>query len=101
MKQIRRSREAGKDIDGIVVYYSRQNLPLANRFIRDYEASLRAIEKMPGTGSLRFANELGISDLRAYSMHDFPYLVFYREHKDSIHIDRVLHMHRDILGIFL
>ena len=34
-------------------------------------------------------------------MHDFPYLVFYREHKDSIHIDRVLHMHRDILGIFL
>jgi len=101
MKQIRRSREVEKDIDGIVVYYSRQNLPLANRFIREYEASLRAIQKMPGIGSSRIGHELSISELRAYSMNDFPYFVFYREHKDAIDIDRVLHTHRDIFSIFL
>jgi len=101
MKLIRRSEEAEKDVDGIVVYYSQQGLLLANHFIREYEASLRAIEKMPGTGSPRFAHELGIPELRAYSMNDCPYFVFYREHKDAIDIDRVLHMHRDIFSIFL
>ncbi len=102
MRTIRRSAEAEKDIDEIVVYYSRQGLSLADRFIEEYEASLRAIEKIPGRGSPRLGNELGISGMRAYAMRHFPYLVFYREDNDtSVDIDRVLHSHRDILAMFL
>ena len=99
MKQVRRSDEAQKDIDGIVVHYSRESLVLANRFIRQYETSIRAIAAMPGRGSPRFGNELGIPDLRTYAMRDFPYLVFYRDHIDAIDIDRVLHSHRDVFRL--
>ena len=99
--RVRRSAEAAKDVEEVVKYYSRQDLSLANRFIRKYEASLRIIKEMPGTGSLRFANQLDIPDVRAYPMQDFPYIVFYRAHKDAIDIDRVLHSHRDTFSILL
>lgn len=101
MRRIRRSDEARKDVDEAVIYYSRQNLLLANRFIAAYELSLRSIAEMPSIGSLRFAHYLDVADLRTYPMPDFPYLIFYRELERVIQIDRVLHSHRDTFDILL
>ena len=56
---------------------------------------------MPGAGSPRFAQDLGIPNLRVRAVGDFPYFMFYVEHRDYIDLMRVLHTHRDIFSIFL
>ncbi len=101
MKRILQSLEARKDIEEIVRYYSKQNLRVTNQFINEYKIAVRKIEKMPAIGSLRFADELDIPNVRAYSLSNFPYLVFYFEQHDHIDLVRVLHTHRDIFNLLL
>ncbi len=101
MKQILQSLEARKDIEEIVRYYSKQNLRVTTQFINEYKIAVSKIEKMPAIGSLRFADELDILNVRAYSLSNFPYLVFYFEQHDHIDLVRVLHTHRDIFNLLL
>ena len=54
--------------------------------------------RSPHTGSLRFAYDFGIPDLRAWDLKRFPYVIFYMALGDRIDIWRVLHTSRDILG---
>lgn len=101
MKQARKHPEVVRDISNAVRFYADTSFDAADRFIREIEVAIARIEKMPGTGSSRFAYDLHIPGLRAYSLHDFPYLIFYFEREIYIDVARVLHAHRDLFNLLL
>ena len=99
MKKARPGIDAHKDVENAVLQYAEQSVSAADFLIEEYKEAITAIERMPGVGSLRFAHELGIPNLRAYSLHSFPYLIFYIEQGSYIDIFRVLHSSRDIYNL--
>ncbi|OHB18896.1 MAG: hypothetical protein A2854_03530 [Parcubacteria group bacterium RIFCSPHIGHO2_01_FULL_56_18] len=99
MKKARPGIDAQKDVEKAVLYYAGQSLSVSQLFIEEYKAVVALLERMPSMGSFRFAHELDIADLRAYSLHSFPYLVFYIEHNTFIDIVRILHSSRDIYNL--
>ena len=66
------------------------------RFVDAVEATAQRIGRNPRIGSLRFAYELSLPDLRDMSVGKFPYLLFYVERKGSVEVWRLLHTSRDI-----
>ena len=94
--KIRKYPQAEQDIADAVTHYARESGNLSGRFLQEVEAVIVRIKVMPHSGSLRFARELDIQDLRAYSLHNFPYLIFYIGSGKYIDIVRVLHSSRDI-----
>ena len=99
MKKARPGIDAQQDVENAVLHYAEQSLNASLFFIEEYKTAITAIERVPGVGSLRFANELDIPNLRAYSLHSFPYLIFYIEHGDFVDVVRVLHSSRDIYNL--
>ncbi len=69
---------------------------VAAKFINAIEAVLADVGRHPHGGTLRFSYELDIPELRAWSLAQFPYLVFYVERDREIDVWRVLHTRRDI-----
>ncbi|QTN26452.1 type II toxin-antitoxin system RelE/ParE family toxin [Rhodoferax sp. AJA081-3] len=85
------------DTEQAIAHYLEQDAPTAALgFVDALERAYAHIGKHPATGSPRYAHELGIPELRSWSLHKYPYLVFYVEHEDHIDVWRVLHMKRDI-----
>jgi toxin ParE1/3/4 len=54
------------------------------------------IKKHPASGSLRYAYELGLPNLRCMTLTGFPYIDFYLEQAGHLDVWRVLHAKRDI-----
>ncbi len=77
-------------------YVAEADVATAIRFVNAVEATAQRIGRNPRLGSLRFAYELSLADLRAMSVGKFPYLVFYVERESSIDVWRILHASRDI-----
>jgi len=95
-----RSR-AASDIDDVIAYVRDDaGDAVAVAFIDAVENGINHITRSPNTGSLRFAYELGIPELRAWGLRRFPYAIFYVPLGDRIDIWRVLHTRRDIPGTF-
>jgi len=69
---------------------------IASRFVDAQEAAINYLCQHPCSGSLRFAYELDMTDLRSWSLHGFPYIIFYTADDERIDILRVLHASRDI-----
>jgi toxin ParE1/3/4 len=69
-------------------------------FIDALENGIHQITRSPNSGLLRFAFELGIPELRAWSLRRFPYVIFYMPLGDRIDIWRVLPTRRDIPASF-
>jgi toxin ParE1/3/4 len=67
-------------------------------FIDALEQGINLVTRSPHAGSLKFAYELGIPDLRAWVLKRSPYVIFYVPHDDHIDIWRVLHTRRDLPG---
>jgi toxin ParE1/3/4 len=65
-------------------------------FIDAAERGIKRIGRSPHVGSLRFAYEFAIPDLRAWPLQRFPYTVFYVVNDDGIDVWRVLHTRRDL-----
>ena len=85
------------DIEQAIRHYLEQEVPTAALgFVDAVEHAYAHISKHPGTGSPRYAHELGIPELRSRPLSKYPYLVFYVERPDHIDVWRVLHMKRDI-----
>jgi len=101
MKKVRRHPQAEEDLKDAAWHYAGESISAASRFIAESKRTIVRIEKMPGAGSPRFAQDLGIPNLRVRAVGDFPYFMFYVEHRDYIDLMRVLHTHRDIFSIFL
>jgi toxin ParE1/3/4 len=90
---------ADDDITGALDHYlADAGEDLARRFVTAAERAIVSIGRTPRSGSLRFAWELDIPDLRCWPLTRFPYLVFYVEHTDHIDVWRLLHTRRDIPG---
>ena len=88
---------ANQDIEEAIAYYlSEAAEQAALGFIDALEQAYAHIGRHPGTGSSRYAHELNLPDLRAWSLARYPYLVFYVEQPDHIDVWRVLHSQRDI-----
>ncbi len=88
---------AAADVDAAVAYYLNEaDRKTAHEFVDALETAINHLRRHPLTGSLRFAFELEIPDLRSWPVKKFPYLVFYVPADDHIDIWRVLHARRDI-----
>ena len=88
---------ARHDIDEAVDHYSpvaRAAVVLA--FIDALEETFRQVAEHTAIGSPRYADELGLPDLRSLVVKGFPYVVFYVEREADIDVWRVLHAARDI-----
>ena len=88
---------ATDDIDAAVNHYRTEaGAETALAFVDSLEAAIHHLRRHPFTGSLRFAFELEIPDLRSWRLERFPYLVFYVADDNLIEVWRVLHARSDI-----
>ncbi len=88
---------AAADIEAAVNYYRDDASPqTALEFVDALEAAINHLRRYPNSGSLRFAFELEIPELRSWPLQKFPYVIFYLAQDDRIDIWRVLHARRDI-----
>ncbi|SBT10175.1 Plasmid stabilization system [Candidatus Accumulibacter aalborgensis] len=69
---------------------------LARRFVAKIRASLESIARQPAIGSLRYADPVGIPNVRFVALNKFPYLVFYLDRGQHIAVIRLLHGLRDL-----
>ena len=93
---------AASDIDETIAYLRGQaGAAVALDFIDALESGINHITRSPNAGSLRFAYELGIPELRAWGLRRFPYVIFYVPLGKHIDIWRVLHTRRDVPGTFV
>ena len=92
---------AASDIEETIAYLRGEaGDAVALAFIDALENGINHITRSPNVGSVRFAYELGIPELRARGLRRFPYVIFYLPLGDRIDIWRVLHTRRDIPGTF-
>ena len=85
------------DIDAAVAHYTDEaGQPVAIGFVDALQSAITVLSDQPQIGSLRFAYELGIPELRYWRLETFPYLVFYVPRAEHIDVWRVLHARRDI-----
>jgi toxin ParE1/3/4 len=96
MRAIRLREQARDDLNDAAAYYDEHAAHMTQRFIDAYLAAEAHIAKHPATGSLRYANEDQLRELRFWLVSDFPYAVFYIDRPDFIDIVRVLHQASDI-----
>ena len=88
---------AATDIEAAISYYKKEaGRTVANGFVDELEAAISHLCLHPASGSLRFAYELNIAELRSWPIQKFPYLIFYIADDEHIDIWRVLHARRDI-----
>lgn len=88
---------AAADIEAASDYYVDQvSEQTALEFIDTVERGIRRISRSPNVGSLHFAYELALPDLRAWPLQRFPYVVFYVATSDEIDVWRVLHSRRGL-----
>ena len=69
---------------------------MANAFLDALEKAVTRIQRAPGTGSPRYAQELGLSGLRFWGLNKFPFSLFYIEQADHLWVIRLVHMSRDV-----
>jgi toxin ParE1/3/4 len=96
-KPVRLRRLAADDIDAALDFYvTSAGAGVARRFLDAVQRGLSQLSRHPQVGSLRFAFELDIPELRAWPIAKFPYLVFYVERDAEIDVWRLVHTSRDI-----
>ncbi|MBP8306162.1 MAG: type II toxin-antitoxin system RelE/ParE family toxin [Burkholderiaceae bacterium] len=88
---------AGRDVNDAIGHHLKEaGEPAALGFVDDLERAYAHISRHPDTGSPRYAHELNLPGLRAWSLKRYPYLVFCVNRADHIDVWRVLQGRRDI-----
>ena len=96
MKKLVRRALADVDIITALDYYIANAPEYALAFIDDVEEAYQHIQQFPVSGSLRYAYELSLPELRVWSCNKCPFLIFYVDYPSQIEVWRVLHSSRDI-----
>jgi toxin ParE1/3/4 len=96
MKPLVRRGRADCDVEEAIAYTLEHAPEVTLAFVEALEQAYRHIQRLPGTGSLRYAHELNLPGLRFWGCKRFPYLVFYVEKAEQIEVWRVLYEKRDI-----
>ena len=95
-KAVELKARAARDIEDAVDYYAVETgEDVALRFISELNEAFGHLASYPQSGTLRWSHELGIPELRSWSLQRFPYVVFYVERPSTLDIWRVLHARRD------
>ncbi|MCO6545511.1 MAG: type II toxin-antitoxin system RelE/ParE family toxin [Gilliamella sp.] len=89
-------RKAEQDVEQAIDYYTEKSKALGNKFYHELLKAYSHISDHPAIGSNRFAHELNIPNLKTWALTDFPYIIFYIEKAEYIHIYRVLHSSQQI-----
>ena len=88
---------ARQDVDDAVLYCEREfGQHAAIHFIDALEEAYEKIGRFPAAGSLRYAHDLGLPELRSWPLQSHPIVIFYVERETHIDLWRVLHAQRDI-----
>lgn len=96
-KPVRLRQLAATDLEDASDYYRHEaGERVALEFIDAVGRGMKRISRSPHVGSLHFAYELAIPDLRAWPLQRFPYVVFYVVADDEIDVWRILHTRRDL-----
>ncbi len=69
---------------------------MANAFLDALEKAVAHIQRAPGSGLPRYAQELGLPGLRFWVLNKFPFSLFYVEQAEHLWVIRLVHMSRDI-----
>jgi toxin ParE1/3/4 len=85
------------DVEEAVAWYvEERSKAAALAFIASLVRAYQHLGRHPGSGSLRYADELGLPGLRCCPMPRHPYLIFYVARANHVDVWRVLHGCRDI-----
>lgn len=96
-RSIERHALARDDVRAAVDFYLDEAGPtVALAFVEAVDNALSYLAEFPAAGSPRLGHELGLPGVRAWSLRDYPYLVFYLDHGDRVVVWRVLHAQRDL-----
>lgn len=96
-RPVRLRELAATDLEAAGDYYRQQaSEQTALEFINAVQRGIQRISRSPNVGSLHFAYELAIPELRAWPLQRFPYVVFYVVADDAIDVWRILHSRRDL-----
>jgi toxin ParE1/3/4 len=88
---------ANQDVEEAIDHYLVEaSAKVAFAFVAELERAYAHIARQPASGSPRYALQIGLADLRSWSLGRYPYLVFYVEPEEHIDVWRVLHEQRDI-----
>ncbi len=88
---------ANQDVEEVIDHYLVEGSEQAALgFVNALEKAYAHISQWPATGSLRYAYELDLPNLRFWPLERYPQLIFYVEKIDHIDVWRVLHGKRDI-----
>jgi toxin ParE1/3/4 len=91
-------REAARaDVEEAVAYYVHEGVESAALgFIEHLAGAYASLSRHPSMGSTRYAHELDLPELRAWTLSRYPFVIFYVERPDHVDVWRVLHGKRDI-----
>jgi len=96
-RRVIRTRRADEDVDNAVAYYTGQGAhDAALSFLDALEDAATLLGEYPSIGSLRFAIETNIANLRTFALQRYPYVIVYTDDPDAVRVHRVLHTSRDI-----
>lgn len=100
-KRAHKTRKAKNDLSEIAAWYGRDSVELELRFLTAAEDAFRNLLHMPRRGALREFFHPALKGVRMWPIPTFPQvLIFYRPIASGIEVIRVLHIARDIAGLF-
>lgn len=96
-RRVIRRRRARLDIEEAAFWYALEaDAAVAEQFVAAVETGMHHVAEHPSTGSMRYA-EYGVqAGLRFWSLHGFPWLIFYHVDGEVVNVLRVLHAKRDL-----
>ncbi len=95
INRFRISQKADQDLEDIWVYHAQKDNLAADRLLALILDKFPMLAQFPEIGKAR--HELS-KELRSFPVK--PYVIFYKQVKDTIEIVRVLHQSRDIESLF-
>lgn len=87
---------ADADVQRAIADYQGISRGTAARFIDRLEQVIDHLARHSESGSLRYAEALGLPGLRCWPCRQFPWLVFYVTTPARVELVRVLHTRQDI-----
>jgi toxin ParE1/3/4 len=93
---------AKSQVKDVARYYVKEASPaVAGRFRDEFRDACQLLANHPGAGSLRFAYLLPEVEIRTWSLHRFPFRVFYIEDGFVLRILAVDHERRNVTSSML
>jgi toxin ParE1/3/4 len=90
------STQADADIEGAALYFANVSASVLANFYQQLQAAMHHIAAFPSSGFNRYAHELNIPNLRYWTLHGFPYALFYVQDPELCYVTRCAHLASDI-----